>query len=55
MLLATSFQEIAFNLALTIFLLLFCLIKLLGSIDDDGEIKNSASKGLAAWIERWMK
>jgi hypothetical protein len=55
MLLATSVQEIAFNLVLTIFLLLFCVIKLLGSIDDDGEITKTAKKGLAGWIERWMK
>jgi hypothetical protein len=55
MLLATSFLEIAFYLAVTIFLLLFCLFKLLGSVDDDGEIKDTASKGLAAWFERWVK
>jgi hypothetical protein len=55
MLLAFSFSAFAFNTMLAVFVLLYCLFKLIKAVDDDGEISDKASKGLAGWIDRWTK
>ena len=55
MLFATTLGEHFFNLMLAMFLLLFFAFKILTALDDDGEIKKTASQGLASWITRWLK
>jgi hypothetical protein len=55
MLFATTLGEHFFNLMLAMFLLVAFAVKILTTIDDDGEIKKKANEGLAAWITRWLK
>ncbi len=55
MLFATTLGEHLFNLMFALFLLLFFVVKILTALDDDGEIKKTASQGVASWITRWLK
>jgi hypothetical protein len=51
----SSFNEFAFNFMLVMGLFLFVIVRIVKTVDDDGAIKDQASKGVASWIERWLK
>jgi hypothetical protein len=50
-----SFNEFAFNFMVVIGVFLFVIVRIVKTVDDGGEIKDKASKGVASWIERWLK
>jgi hypothetical protein len=52
---ADSFSQHLCFLFLTFWLVVLLAIKLLRTVDDDGEIKKTANNGLAAWIEQRFK
>jgi hypothetical protein len=52
---ADSFSQYLFFAFITVWLFVLLAIKLVRTVDDDGEIKKSANNGLAAWIEQRFK
>lgn len=55
MLLATTIGEHAFYVLLAAFGLGWLAYKAIAIVDDDGEVKKTATEGLAEWIRRWLK
>lgn len=52
---ATSIGDFFLDFLLVGGCLLFFAVKILGTLDEDGAIKQKANEGLAAWITRWLK
>lgn len=52
---AMSIGGCFFNFILGGCCLLYFVFKIIGSVDDDGEIKKTANAGIASWIQRWLK
>ncbi len=52
---ADSFGQYLWFMFITVWLFVLLAIKLLRTVDDDGEIKKTANNGLAAWIEQLFK
>lgn len=52
---AMTFGEHVFWTFCAVCALLAFAVKLIGAIDDDGEVKKAANEGIAGWIRRLFK
>ena len=53
--LAESFGGFLCSMVVVVWLFTYMAIRLIRTIDDDGEVSKTANNGLAAWIEKMCK